>query len=287
MDMGGTASEEKRLGQIIQAARKHAGLTQQALCQKSGLSYSTLAKIERGAIKSPSVFTIQTLAQALGVSMGDLMGNLPVSTPVATKKKTAKNGVRFVYFDMNGCLVRFYHRAFALLAEDSGVSPDVVETIFWQHNDAVCRGESSIDELNRALAERLEIMVDWARYYLEAVEATPGIFELVTWVAENYRLGILTNTMPGLIDVMLQNGTLPRVSYDAIIDSSVEHTVKPEGRIFEIAAEKAGAAHGEILLIDDARANLTAAGKLGWHTLWFDSYLPEQSIENVRSALEF
>ena len=43
---------EKGLGHRLQQARQAAGLTQQALCQKAGLSYSTLTKIERGAIKS-------------------------------------------------------------------------------------------------------------------------------------------------------------------------------------------------------------------------------------------
>ena len=47
---------EVGLGRRLQEARKKANFTQQELCQKAGLSYSTLAKIERGAIKSPSIF---------------------------------------------------------------------------------------------------------------------------------------------------------------------------------------------------------------------------------------
>ena len=54
--------DEQSLGRHLQTARMAAGLTQQELCQQAQISYSTLAKIERGAIKSPSVFTIQRLA---------------------------------------------------------------------------------------------------------------------------------------------------------------------------------------------------------------------------------
>ena len=50
---------EVALGKHLQAARQRASMTQQQLCQKAGLSYSTLAKIERGAIKAPSIFTIE------------------------------------------------------------------------------------------------------------------------------------------------------------------------------------------------------------------------------------
>ncbi|MFA5004330.1 MAG: HAD-IA family hydrolase [Candidatus Saccharimonadales bacterium] len=279
--------DEQRLGQVVQAARRKAGLTQQALCQKSGLSYSTLAKIERGAIKAPSIFTIQTIANTVGITLDELMSEVPSHGGVSqAQKKVSKSGVRFVYFDMNGCLVRFYNRAFTKLAEDSGVSSDVVETLFWQYNDAVCRGEKSIDELNTALAERLEMMVDWRRYYLDAIEAMPEIAELVAWAAENYRIGILSNTMPGLVDAMFERGLLPKVAYDVIIDSSAVHALKPEPQIFEIAAQKAGVAPNEILLVDDDRPNVMAAGKLGWHTLWFDSYRPEESIANIRQALE-
>src|SRR5690554_1245969 len=56
------AMDEKGLGKRLQLARQSAGLTQQALCHKAELSYSTLTKIERGAIKAPSIFTIQNIA---------------------------------------------------------------------------------------------------------------------------------------------------------------------------------------------------------------------------------
>jgi FMN phosphatase YigB (HAD superfamily)/transcriptional regulator with XRE-family HTH domain len=301
MDTGGVLTEEKQLGRVVQVARKEAGLTQQALCQKSGLSYSTLAKIERGAIKAPSVFTIQHIARTLGVSLDQLLQDvsgkkylapaavleLNVEDPVESiDKKVSKNGVRFVYFDMNGCLVRFYDHAFAQLAEDAAVTTDVVESIFWQYNDQVNRGDMSIDELNTILAERLNIMVDWYRYYLNAVEATPGMVELVSWVTENYHAGILTNTMPGLVEAMQRNGTLPHVNFDVIIDSSKVHALKPEPQMYAIAAEQAGVAPHEILLIDDDVPNLAAAGRAGWQTISFDPYTPEESIVHVSTALQ-
>src|ERR1700746_2606347 len=97
--------DEKSLGKRLQVARQAAGLTQQQLCQKANLSFSTLTKIERGAIKAPSIFTVQAIAGALGSSLDVLVGSggRPV-TPNRTLQQT-KSGVRFVYFDVNGCLV--------------------------------------------------------------------------------------------------------------------------------------------------------------------------------------
>ncbi len=283
--------DEKGLGVRLQQVRKDVGLTQQALCNKANISYSTLAKIERGAIKSPSIFTIQSLAQALGVSLDVLMGVKPQSesgSSVAKQQKgVSKNGVRFVYFDINGCLVHFFHQAFGKVAAETGASADVIETAFWLYNDEVCRGTMSMDDFNLQLAHRLGVpSVDWESYYLDSVLATPGMDELVHWVAEHYRIGLLTNIMPGFVMAMRARGLLPDVNYDAIIDSSEVGHIKPESKIFHIAAERANAAPHEILFIDDDRNNIMAADKLGWNVLWCDDFHAEETIARIRKSLE-
>ena len=273
------------MGRHLQSARQSRGLTQQELCQRAGISYSTLAKIERGAIKAPSVFTIQRLAEVLGTTLDTLMGTMPAL--VAPKQKfKSKSGVTFVYFDINGCLVRFFHQAFTRLSQDSGVSADVIETTFWHYNDAVCRGELALDEFNRIMAETCKIMVDWKQYYLAAVEAIPEMHELVRWASEYYKVGLLSNIMPGFIPEMMQSGLVPYIGYDAIVDSSEVGVIKPEQQIFEIAQAKAGVNSEEILLIDDSRQNVMAAGQMGWKVMWFDDYRPDESVKRVRQALE-
>lgn len=276
---------EEDLGRALQAARKNAGLTQQQLCHKASLSYSTLAKIERGAIKAPSIFTIHSIAEALNLSLGELLGDIIPDKP---KKKQSLTGIKFVYFDINGCLVHFYHRAFTILAEATGKPADMIETTFWHYNDAVCRGEMSIEDFNVVLGEQLEKPdIDWREYYLEAVEPIQEMYELASWASEHYRIGLLSNIMPGLIPKMLEREILPRLDYDSIIDSSEVKAIKPEEDIFITAADKADFPPEEILLIDDSRANIMAAERLGWRVLWFDAYRPVESVRRVRDALRF
>ena len=278
--------DEVGLGKLLQDARRKAGLTQQELCHKAGLSYSTLAKIERGAIKSPSIFTIQSIAAALKTSLNDLLGDTSSATGKTTKKRS-KSGIRFVYFDINGCLVRFYHRAFTRIAEDSGQQSDVIETNFWHYNDAVCRGEISLDEFNRILGEQFEMAAfDCRVYYLDPIEPIKEMHDLVAWANEHYYVGLLSNIMPGLIETMLNQETLPPIEYAAIIDSSEVGAIKPEQRIYEIALEKSGVQPSEILLVDDSRTNIMAAERMGWRVLWFDDFRPDESADRVRAALE-
>jgi len=280
------AMDEKGLGRRLQTARQTAGLTQQALCQRAELSYSTLTKIERGAIKAPSIFTIQNIAEALGVGLDELMGS-PSRVKEAPKQRS-KSGIPFVYFDINGCLVRFFHRAFTRLSEETGAPADAVETSFWHYNDLVCRGEMDMATFNQKLTQELHAPepIDWMQYYMEAIEPIPVMHEQVRWAAQHYRVGLLTNIMPGFINVMMQKGLLPSVAYQQIIDSSVVKAIKPETRIYNIATERAGVPASEILFIDDSRVNLMAAEKHGWHVLWVDDYRPDESVARIKSALE-
>lgn len=278
---------EKGLGIRVQDARKAAGYTQQELCQVSGLSYSTLAKIERGAIKAPSVFTIQTIAKALKTSMDELLGGEP---PKAAKpaKKRSKNGVEFVYFDINGSIVRFFHRTFGMIAEEAGVPMELVETTFWQYSDLVSKGDLSVSDFNDLLAERFSVPgIDWPAFYLEAVEPIVETIDLIKWASEHYRVGILSNSMPGLIKMMFSQSLLPDIPYDIIIDSSQTGFIKPEPEIYKLAAKEAEVEPKSILLVDDSRANLMAAARLGWNVLWFDDYQPDESVQRVMKALEF
>jgi len=279
--------DEKGLGKRLQDARRTAGLTQQGLCQKSGLSYSTLAKIERGAIKAPSIFTIEKIAEALNISLDELIGTNKHSESSAKRRHRSKSGISFVYFDINGCLVRFYQRAVTKIAHDSGKSTDTVETILWHYDDQVCRGLVSLDEFNKVLADKLQSPgIRWEDYYLSTIETMPGMKELLDWVSQQYGIGLMSNIMPGLINSMIQQKSIPNVDYDTIIESSEVKALKPEAKIFDIATERANCNESEILLIDDTRANLMAADSIGWKVLWFDGYHPDESIARIRELLE-
>jgi HAD superfamily hydrolase (TIGR01509 family) len=285
MHKGGSVDESVSLGLRLQRARQSAGLTQQQLCQKAKLAYSTLAKIERGAIASPSIFTIQRIAQTLNLSLDALIGN--DTTDVQTKK-ISRSGVRFVYFDINGCLVRFFHRAFTSIAEETGTPADRIEMTFWHYNDAVCRGDMTLHEFNTVMATALGIeKFDWQRYYMTSVEPIKEMHQLVQWASQHYQVGLLSNIMPGFIKAMKASKLLPDIAYDAIVDSSEVKSIKPEPAIFEHAETAAGVPASSILLVDDSRTNVMAVERMGWHVMWFDDFRPSESAERVKEALAF
>lgn len=281
-----TIDQEKILGRAIAKARKKAGFTQQSLCAAANLSYSTLAKIERGAIRTPSVFTVAAIANATGTTIEALTGAITIESS-KRKYKTAKNGIKFVYFDVNGVLVSFYQRAFTNIAADIGVSPDAVEEVYWRYNDAVCRGEMDINQFDAKLAEKLGVRtISWSKYYLDCIEPIKEMRDSIIWVAKDYRVGLLSNIMPGLLSTMIDRGLLPNIEYQAIIDSSIVGSIKPEKAIYKKATEASGVNPSEIFFIDDSRANIMAADKFGWKVLWFDDYRPNETSARIQQALE-
>jgi HAD superfamily hydrolase (TIGR01509 family) len=172
------------------------------------------------------------------------------------------------------------------LAADTNTRPDEVENIFWHYNDAVCRGDMSLDEFNATFAERLGVKsIDWQEYYLTSVEPIEEMAELLSWVAERYYVGLVSNIMPGFIKLMQQRNLLPTIRFDAIIDSSVVGAIKPERAIYDAASRLAAVEPQEIMLIDDDRANLMAAERLDWQVLWFEDYRPTESVERIQAAL--
>lgn len=61
------------IGENIKRIRTKVGLTQDDLAKKSGLKYSTLAKIEGDFVLKPGVQMIAKIAKVLGVTMEELI----------------------------------------------------------------------------------------------------------------------------------------------------------------------------------------------------------------------
>jgi len=63
----------KTISENIKKVRAKLGLTQDDLAKKADIKYTTLTKVESGAVNKPSVQTMDKIARALGVSIEDLI----------------------------------------------------------------------------------------------------------------------------------------------------------------------------------------------------------------------
>jgi len=67
------ANSEVTIGQKIKKRRAIFKLTQDQLARKADIPYTTLVKIETGAVKSPSVDTMKKIAMALDITIDELI----------------------------------------------------------------------------------------------------------------------------------------------------------------------------------------------------------------------
>ncbi|HEX9595102.1 MAG TPA: HAD-IA family hydrolase [Candidatus Saccharimonadales bacterium] len=272
-----------KLGHAIKQAREKAGLTQDGLSDKAGLAYSTLAKIEQGAIKNPSFDTVYSITKALGVGIEELLKEN--DTPSQSAKSKSK--VKFIFCDVNGVMVRFYHHAFVSLADETGCQLDKVESTFWHYNELANRGQMTLDEFNKAMAAHLGVKgVDWRLHYMKAIEPIREMQELLKELSKSYKIGLLTNIMPKFLDEMFEKGILSKLDFACVVDSSLIGAVKPEDKMYKEAEKQSGFKGQEIFFIDDSRSNLEAAEKFNWRVFWFDDYDTEESIKGIRRSLE-
>ncbi len=124
------------IGDNIKKYRTKLGITQDELSDRAGIAYSTVAKLEQGSIKNPSLTTIMSISSALGVEITQLF-----KTKV-TKLNTVKSSdIKFIYLDVNGVILRFFQRAFIEISRKSHQPIDKTYMITNENMSSFCGKE--------------------------------------------------------------------------------------------------------------------------------------------------
>ena len=76
--------QAQRMGQRITALRKLAGISQQELADRAGLTRQHIGRIEKGELVSVSFVTIQAIAEAIGMTVDIIDSKLADLAPLRT-----------------------------------------------------------------------------------------------------------------------------------------------------------------------------------------------------------
>ncbi|MCY4088841.1 MAG: HAD-IA family hydrolase [Candidatus Saccharibacteria bacterium] len=261
------------LGQALAKARKSSNLTQLELCSKTGIAYSTLTKIERGAIKKPNIFTVFKIAQATNLQIEDLLTNhrnLSVDTALKNIRtddynKVQNKRIKFIYFDVHQVLINSSTSMIASITAKLGIPLVKMEKLWLRYNEPLCRGQISIQEFNHVIDQAFQTRgTDWSKLYIETTLPNTAIQKACRWAMKEYKVGLLSNAFPGNIPLLINNNIIPK-NYDVIVDSSQVGLIKPQPEIYAYAQNKASVEPEEILLVDDRSINILMAQNQGWH----------------------
>lgn len=105
-------------------------------------------------------------------------------------------------------------------------------------------------------AEALALAFSWAGF-----RADEAVVDLLRRVREHCPLVLVTNATSWLDEDLARLG-LTGLAH-SVVDSARVGVVKPDRRIYEIAAERAGVSPDRCLFVDDRQENVDAAVALG------------------------
>jgi len=111
----------------------------------------------------------------------------------------------------------------------------------------------------------------------EFIEANTGGYRLnerlITKIRElksRYKVGLLSNIGRGWIDDFFDKHQLHDL-FDAVVLSGEEGVVKPQARIYELAAERLDLEPHECVMIDDVQENCIGAEMVGMKSILFET----------------
>ena len=196
--------------------------------------------------------------------------------------------IRAVLFDVGGVLMRSEdlsaHRKWeAALGVDEGQ----LHTFLFSSADAdrAFVGQLSEDDLFRDAATRLhltdaqraELMHDfWAG---ERVDVR--LLDFIRSLRPRYKTALISNAWSRARDTFTRNGICDVM--DEVIISSEVGLMKPDPRIFRLAAERLRVEPAECLFVDDKADNLAGARAAGMHPIAFRD--TDQCIHDIQSLL--
>lgn len=182
--------------------------------------------------------------------------------------------IRAVILDWGGVLMRTEDGG-PRLAWDArlGLAPGsvnrtVFESTAWQ---GALVGQASEAELWADVGARLGLadgaLAEFQRDFWAGDRLDGGLVALIRGLRPRYKTALLSNFTARLRDELAQHSLLD--AFDAIIISGEVGIVKPDARVYRLAAGRLGVPPGECLFVDDYDENIAGARAVGMQTLHF------------------
>lgn len=175
--------------------------------------------------------------------------------------------IKAVIFDCFGVLIgtglwSIYERAGGDLTKDKAFLDDIL--------DRTSLGQVSSQELSEKIAERLGITYEqWRLFVDEDEKPNEDVFEYIRELKPNHKIGLLTNARSGTPRRRFTREQL--ALFDSVIVSAEVGIIKPDPRIFELAAKELGVKPEETMFTDDNAEYLAGARQVGMHAHQFIS----------------
>lgn len=170
----------------------------------------------------------------------------------------------------------------------SGSKRTMFEELFDFHEKRICVGEDInvfIKEARIQLGINFPDKYDITADFVNRFEKNRYILKMLSKLMKNFRLGLLTNQYPNMLNMIFEKKLLPDDIWDVIVDSSIEKVAKPNPEIYSLAQSRASVNPENILFIDNKNKLLEPPKSMGWQVLEYDPAEPKESVENLSAVI--
>ena len=196
---------------------------------------------------------------------------------------------RAVFFDLGGVIVRTEYQApREHLAERLNLTYEDLNRIVFESDTSrkASIGAITTDEHWAAVTRRLgrpasETKTIRAEFFAGDM-IDRGLLDFIQSLRPRYKTGVISNAWPDMRDYMAQNKL--DGAFDELVISAELGVMKPEPRVYEIALERLRVKASEAAFVDDTKANVEAAHKLGMYGVLFQN--PEQVLNDLHKFLK-
>jgi 2-haloacid dehalogenase len=120
-------------------------------------------------------------------------------------------------------------------------------------------------QADSALLDRIVEAYDLLAPYPEAAEALGGL--------ARYRLAILSNGSPGMLDAQVRNSSIG-LYLEAVISVDAKRVCKPDPRAYELVQERLGVRPEEVVFVSSNGFDVAGAGRFGFKVARIERVTP-------------
>ena len=181
--------------------------------------------------------------------------------------------IRAITFDWGGVFTEgtFDSSAVAALAAHAGVSAESIEAPYLELMGPFEEGAFDLPEFHRRFTARTGLAIDpdaFRRTFLGAVRWRAPMLELLASIPERYTVGVMSNNVPELCDLVRDDPRMGRV--ERFVFSNEIGVRKPHRAAFDALAEAVGVEPASTVFVDDSARNIAACQELGFTGLLVD-----------------
>jgi putative hydrolase of the HAD superfamily len=184
------------------------------------------------------------------------------------------NMIRAVTFDWGGVIMRTVNHGFRWAWDARlGLPPGSVSRSLFESGDwrRAQLGQIGEDEVWTNLGARLklspEALAELRHDFWAGDRLDDELMSLVRGLRPRFKTALLSNFPASLRTLLAQHSLTD--AFNVIVISGEEGIVKPDARIYQVAAKRLGVPPGECLLVDDFAENVAGARAAGMQALHF------------------